>query len=105
MHGQVVVPELSFNLAITNPMNSAALSERSLATGPYRLLIQIRNLATVAASLFLVALISTSLEKLSIKTRIYLLPLVSGLSNTIKSYEASKKGRETMKECLVGIWL
>jgi hypothetical protein len=80
-----------------------SLSDLSLAVCPYLAPISSKNCATVSASLDGTALISTSFRKLSIATSRYRFPFLSSVLNTIKSYETSKKGLETIKECLVFI--
>ena len=81
-------------------VNAGSRSDLSLAILPYLEAISSKNCATVSASLCLVAFNSTSLVKLSIDTIMYLFPFLSSRVNTIISYDTSKNGRDTMKECL-----
>ena len=100
IHGAVSVPLFSFSCVTICPTKAASRSDLRRAQCPYLDAISRRNRATVSASRCGTAFISTNLEKLSIATRRYRFPFRSGRLNTIKSYEVSRKGLDTINECL-----
>ena len=93
-----------FKRSTSRPVKAPSLSDLSRAMWPYRDPISKRKRATVSASLFFTAFISTNFRKLSMATRMYLLPYLSSRLKTMKSYDTSKKGRDTINECFAFIF-